>query len=87
MEMVVPLLIVGARFERVADQSVNICEEILWMCTGEVLKHFGKEIFRVLFLSKGNSMRSQMAEGLPIRLAWSNSFFRAPASPRAWSIP
>lgn len=64
VEMIIPLLIVGARFERVADQSVNICEEVLYMCTGEVLKHLGKETFRVLFLSKGNSMRSQMAEGI-----------------------
>lgn len=64
VEMVAPLLITAARFERVADQSVNICEEVLYMCTGEVLKHKGKEVFRVLFLSKGNSMRSQMAEGI-----------------------
>jgi phosphate transport system protein len=64
VEKVVPLLITGARFERVADQSVNICEEVLYMCTGEFFKHKGKEAFRVLFLSKGNSMRSQMAEGI-----------------------
>jgi phosphate transport system protein len=64
VEMVIPLLIIAARFERVADQSVNICEEVLYMCTGQVLKHLGKETFRVLFLSKGNSMRSQMAEGI-----------------------
>jgi phosphate transport system protein len=64
LEQIIPLLVTAARFERVADQSVNICEEVLYMCTGEVLKHLGKETFRVLFLSKGNSMRSQMAEGI-----------------------
>jgi len=64
LEGLTPLLIAAARFERVADQSVNICEEVLYMCTGQVLKHKGPEIFRVLFLSKGNSMRSQMAEGI-----------------------
>lgn len=64
VEMIVPLLIAAARFERVADQSVNMCEEVLYMCTGEVLKHKGKDVFRVLFLSKGNSMRSQMAEAI-----------------------
>lgn len=64
LEQVMPLLITAARFERVADQSVNICEEALYICTGEILKHQGLETFRVLFLSKGNSMRSQMAEGI-----------------------
>ncbi|MFZ5515866.1 MAG: phosphate signaling complex protein PhoU [Candidatus Zhuqueibacterota bacterium] len=64
LEEIIPMLVIAARFERVADQSVNICEEVLYICTGEVLKHSGLETFRVLFLSKGNSMRSQMAEGI-----------------------
>lgn len=64
LEQVIPLLIAAARFERVADLSVNICEEVLYMCTGEMLKHQAKDTFRVLFLSKGNSLRSQMAEGI-----------------------
>ena len=41
---------VARRFERVADQSKNICEETLYMCTGQYMKHIGKEVFRVLFV-------------------------------------
>jgi len=83
VDQVIPLFITGARFERVADQAVNICEEVLYMCTGEVLKHLGKETFRVLFLSKGNSMRSQMAEGIANSLGLEQFVFSsAGISPR-----
>jgi phosphate transport system protein len=58
------VLISSGRFERVADQAANICEEVLYLCTGEVVKHQDSDIFRVLFVSKGNSTRSQMAEGI-----------------------
>jgi arsenate reductase len=58
------MLISSGRFERVADQAANICEEVLYLCTGEVVKHQDSDIFRVLFVSKGNSTRSQMAEGI-----------------------
>ncbi len=64
VEMITPLLITASRFERVADQSVNLCEEVLFMCTGEIVKHPDGGAFRVLFLSEHNSTRSQMAEGI-----------------------
>jgi len=64
LEMLAPLMIIASRFERVADQSCNICEEVLYMCTGEYIKHKGGEVFRVLFVDDGNSCVSQMAEGI-----------------------
>ena len=64
VEALPPLLIISSRFERVADQACNICEEVLYMCTGENIKHKGKEVFRVLFVDEGDSCRGQMAEGI-----------------------
>src|SRR5207244_8776220 len=59
-----PLLTVARRFERVSDQAKNICEEVLYMCTGEYAKHKGTEVMRILFVDNSNSCRSQMAEGI-----------------------
>ncbi len=59
-----PLQTIARRFERVADQAKNICEETLYMCTGEYMKHRGAEVLRVLFVDENNSCRSQMAEGI-----------------------
>ncbi len=58
------LLNVVRRFERVADQARNICMEVLYMCTGEYLKHPGAEAFRVLFVDEHNSVRSRIAESI-----------------------
>jgi protein-tyrosine-phosphatase len=52
------------RFERVSDQARNICLEVLYMCTGEYVKHPGAEAFRVLFVDDHNRCRSQMAEAI-----------------------
>jgi len=52
------------RFERVADRACNICEEVLYMCTGENIKHKGQEIFRVLFVDERDSCRGQIAKGI-----------------------
>ncbi len=59
-----PLQTIARRYERVADQAKNICEETLYMCTGEYMKHRGAEVLRVLFVDENNSCRSQMAEGI-----------------------
>jgi phosphate transport system protein len=59
-----PLQTIARRYERVADQAKNICEETLYMCTGEYMKHAGAEVFRILFVDENNSCRSQMAEGI-----------------------
>ena len=58
------LLNIVRRFERVADQSRNICMEVLYMCTGEYMKHPGSEAFRVLFVDEHNSIRTRIAEAV-----------------------
>jgi phosphate transport system protein len=83
LEALAPLLIIASRYERVADQSCNICEEVLYMCTGEYIKHKGGEVFRVLFVDDGNACASQMAEGIANSLAQSRFVFSsAGISPR-----
>lgn len=61
---ILPLLNFVRRFDRVADQACNICMEVLYMCTGEYLKHPGSEAFRVLFVDEHNSIRSRIAEAV-----------------------
>ena len=60
--MLVPLLVATGRYERVADQAANICEEVLYICTGEFEKHKGKELARVLFVYRSWSRLGMMAE-------------------------
>jgi phosphate transport system protein len=59
-----PMMTLVNRLERAADQAKNICQEVLYMCTGEYAKHQGTEVFRVLFVDEHNSCSSQMAEGI-----------------------
>lgn len=68
MEFLMPLLTIARRGERVADQCKNICEEVIYLCTGEFGKHKGNEVLRVLFLDTNNACRSQMAEALGTHL-------------------
>jgi phosphate transport system protein len=64
LEALAPLQTIVNRFERVADQAKSICQEVLYMCTGEYIKHSGSEVFRVLFVDEHNSCRSVMAEAI-----------------------
>ncbi len=59
-----PLMTIVNRFERVGDQAKSISQEVLYMCTGEYLKHTGSDVFRLLFVDEHNSCRSQMAEAI-----------------------
>jgi phosphate transport system protein len=59
-----PLLTIMNRLERTADQAKDICQEVLYMCTGQYLKHQGSEVFRVLFVDDDNSCASQVAEAI-----------------------
>jgi phosphate transport system protein len=63
-ELMEPLVSIGRRFERVADQARNVCMETIYMCTGEYAKHPGSDTFRVLFVGQHNACRSQMAEAI-----------------------
>lgn len=64
LKAVAPLMTIVNRLERVADQAKSICQETLYMCTGEYVKHTGSEVIRVLFVDEHNSCGSQMAEAL-----------------------
>jgi phosphate transport system protein len=74
-EMIEPLITIGRRLERVADQARNVCMETLYMCTGEVAKHPFAETFRVLFVGEHNACRSQMAEAIAQSLGQSKFIF------------
>ena len=64
LQALTPLLTIVNRFERVGDQAKAICQEVLYMCTGEYTKHHGSDVFRLLFVDEHNSCRSQMAEAI-----------------------
>lgn len=84
-----PLLNVARRLERVTDQAKNLCEEVLYMCTGEFSKHKGAEGFRILFLDGANRCLSQIAEGIGTALRQPRFVFSSagvtpqPIDPRA----
>jgi phosphate transport system protein len=83
LEALNPLMTIARRFERVSDQAKNICEEVLYMCTGEYQKHKGTEVYRVLFVDEHNACRSQIAEGIANSLGQSKfSFSSAGLDPR-----
>jgi protein-tyrosine-phosphatase len=70
-----PLQTIARRLERVADQSKNICEETLYMCTGQYMKHLGRDTFRVLFVDDNNAGTSQIAEAIGNALGQANFVF------------
>ncbi len=59
-----PLVMIARRLERVSDQARNISMETLYMCTGEIAKHPGSDVFYVLFVDEHNACRSLMAEAI-----------------------
>jgi phosphate transport system protein len=83
------LLSVANRFERVADQAVNVCEEVFYLVRGQIVKHQLKREHRVLFVSSGTSCRSLMAEAIARTLAGKQFQFASaglnlePPDPRA----
>jgi len=77
LEALTPLLTVARRFERVTDQSKNICEEVLYMCTGESIKHKGTESFRILFVDDTCSSLAPMAEAVARQLNLPRFHFQA----------
>lgn len=64
MQALTPLMTIARRFERVTDQAKNMCEEVIYMTTGEYSKHTGGDVWRMVFLDNDNSCRSQMAEAI-----------------------
>jgi phosphate transport system protein len=64
MEALAPLMTVVRRLERTTDQAKNICEELVYMSTGEFVQHKPHDVFRILFVDSDNSSLSQMAEAI-----------------------
>ena len=64
MAALTPLLTIARRFERVSDQAKNMCEEIIYMTTGEYSKHTAGDVWRMVFLDNDNACTSQMAEAI-----------------------
>ena len=75
MEAMTSLMTVARRYERASNQSANICEESLYMCTGKFMKHLGTEVFRVLFVDETNSCTTQIAEAVGNSLQFENFIF------------
>ena len=71
-----PLMTIARRLERAADQAKNLCEDVLYLCTGEFIKH-KKEGFRVLFLDYNNSCLGQIAEGVGKALSFPKFSFES----------
>lgn len=55
------LLVVFNLLERVSDQAKNLCEETLYMVTGETKP---PKVFGILFVDEDNACLSQMAEAI-----------------------
>jgi phosphate transport system protein len=59
------LIFIAKHLERVGDHSANIAEMVIFMVKGKDVRHGGAHARRrVLFVSNGNSVRSQMAEAI-----------------------
>lgn len=63
-EALVPFVTIVSCLERVANQASNICEEVLYMCTGEDLRHDYQRVLRVLCIAEHDACRGQMAVGI-----------------------
>jgi len=59
-----PLLIVGNRLERVADQARSIAQSAAYVALGDLEKRQRPAIYRVLFVDDANAGRSLMAEAI-----------------------
>ena len=89
LERLFTLLCIANRYERVADQACNICDEVQYIVTGEVTKHRLLDDVQILFVSSANSCHSLMAERIGRAVAGDHFHFCAadiapsPPDPRA----
>jgi phosphate transport system protein len=58
---VVRILTILDQIERVSDQAKNICEEAVFVATGETKK---PKVYKVLFVDRTGSLVSQLAKGI-----------------------
>jgi arsenate reductase len=64
MSAFTPLRTIARRLERASDQAKNICEEAVYVATGEYSKHADSDVWRMVFIDEHNHCRSQMAEAI-----------------------
>lgn len=82
LERLFTLLSIANRYERVADQACNICDEVHYLVTGEVVKHRLHTDLQILFVSSANSCHSLMAERIGRTIAGDHfDFFAADIDP------
>jgi phosphate transport system protein len=78
------LLSLSRRLERISDEVRDMCAEVLYMCTGDFVKHDAPEVYRVLFVDQHNHCRSRMAEAIATAMAMPHMLFMsAGLEPRA----
>lgn len=75
LEALTPLMTIARRFERVSDQAKNICQEVVYSCTGEYARHVGGSAYRVLFLDEHDSCRAPMAAAIGTSMKQPNFYF------------
>lgn len=63
------LLTVARRLERVTDQARGVCEEILFVCTGQPARELHEGPVRVLFVDDTHACLGHLAEALGRQLA------------------
>jgi len=76
-EAFTPLLTIVRRFERVSDQARNICEETLYMATGEYVRHKGSDTFKIMFIDDDGSCLAPLAEAISKSLNFHKFIFVA----------
>ncbi|MBX3746713.1 MAG: phosphate signaling complex protein PhoU [Verrucomicrobiae bacterium] len=63
------LLTIARRLERITDQAKNICEEVVFLCTGQLLRHPHADAFRILFVDDTHACLGHLAEAIARRAA------------------
>jgi phosphate transport system protein len=61
------LLTVSRRLERVTDQARSICEEVVFLCSGESVRHPHADAIRVLFVDDAQASLGHLAEAVARR--------------------
>lgn len=63
------LLTIARRLERITDQAKNVCEEVVFLCTGQLLRHPHSDSFRILFVDDSHACLGHLAEAIARRAA------------------
>ena len=71
---VVRILTILDQIERVSDQAKNICEETVFVATGETKK---PKVYKVLFVDRTGALVSQMAKAIATKAFPESGIFHA----------